>query len=91
MGFVPRTILKGRTSHKDADSNINPLLKMYYTNKPVLFTMCAANESFYMLCYLYHFTSGWARESSKNYLKLYHRLQIQIQDRPTVFLASRNP
>lgn len=36
----------------------NPIMRLYYTSKPVLFTMCAANEAFYSSLYLLHFTEG---------------------------------
>lgn len=36
----------------------NPIMRLYYTSKPILFSMCAANESFYACIYLLHFTEG---------------------------------
>lgn len=33
-------------------------MRLYYTSKPVLFTMCAVNESFYASLYLLYFTEG---------------------------------
>ena len=33
-------------------------MRLYYTSKPVLFTMCAGNELFYASLYLLHFTQG---------------------------------
>lgn len=36
----------------------NPIMNLYYTNKLVLFMMCAGNEAFYASLYLLHFTEG---------------------------------
>ena len=33
-------------------------MKLYYTDRRVLFAMCAGNELFYAMLYLCHFTSG---------------------------------
>ncbi|MPC60544.1 CDP-diacylglycerol--inositol 3-phosphatidyltransferase-like [Portunus trituberculatus] len=52
------TLLAGRKSHKGEDSNTNPILRIYYTSKVVLFFMCAGNELFYSSLYLLHFTEG---------------------------------
>ena len=49
---------QGRTSHKFMDGSSNPIMKIYYTSRPVLFGMCAGNEIFYASLYLLHFTSG---------------------------------
>lgn len=46
----------GKTTHKDVKGN--PLLHIYYTSKPVLFTMCVANEVFYMSLYMLNFIEG---------------------------------
>ena len=40
------------------DQSSNPIMRLYYTSKPVLFGMCAGNEIFYASLYLLHFTSG---------------------------------
>ncbi|XP_003739019.1 CDP-diacylglycerol--inositol 3-phosphatidyltransferase [Galendromus occidentalis] len=50
------SLMKGKTSHKDVQGNW--LLHIYYTSKPVLFTMCVANEVFYMSLYMLHFIEG---------------------------------
>lgn len=50
--------LQGRISHKFMDGSSNPIMKIYYTSRPVLFGMCAGNEIFYASLYLLHFTSG---------------------------------
>ncbi|KAG0724454.1 CDP-diacylglycerol--inositol 3-phosphatidyltransferase [Chionoecetes opilio] len=52
------TILAGHKSHKGQDSNTNPILRIYYTSKVVLFIMCTGNELFYSSLYLLHFTEG---------------------------------
>uniref|UniRef100_A0A1A8EUR8 CDP-diacylglycerol--inositol 3-phosphatidyltransferase n=1 Tax=Nothobranchius korthausae TaxID=1143690 RepID=A0A1A8EUR8_9TELE len=47
--------MKGSASHKTIDLSGNPILRLYYTSKPVLFVMCAGNELFFCLLYiLYH-------------------------------------
>lgn len=52
------SLLKGSQSHKFVDASGNPIMKLYYTSKPVLFCMCAGNELFYASLYLLHFTHG---------------------------------
>lgn len=54
--------IKGSASHKSIDLSGNPILRVYYTSKPVLFLMCAGNELFFCLLYvLYHIEepAGW--------------------------------
>lgn len=51
-------MLQGKTSHKFIDMSGNPIMRVYYTNKLVLFAMCAGNEAFYAALYLLHFTEG---------------------------------
>ncbi|XP_068193712.1 CDP-diacylglycerol--inositol 3-phosphatidyltransferase-like isoform X2 [Antennarius striatus] len=46
--------IKGSASHKTIDLSGNPVLRVYYTNKMVLFVMCAGNELFFCLLYLLH-------------------------------------
>jgi len=36
----------------------NPIMRIYYTSRTVLFCMCAGNELFYASLYLLHFTAG---------------------------------
>ncbi|XP_069599496.1 CDP-diacylglycerol--inositol 3-phosphatidyltransferase-like [Ranitomeya imitator] len=50
--------LKGSDSHKTIDLSGNPVLRLYYTSRPVLFFMCAGNELFYCMLYLLHFSEG---------------------------------
>jgi CDP-diacylglycerol--inositol 3-phosphatidyltransferase len=52
------SLMQGKSSHKFIDPSQNFILKLYYTNKPILFSFCAANESFYGGLYLLHFTEG---------------------------------
>ncbi|UYV71997.1 hypothetical protein LAZ67_9001515 [Cordylochernes scorpioides] len=52
------SLLQGKTSHKFVDPSGNPIMKLYYTSRPVLFTMCAGNELFFWSLYLLYFTSG---------------------------------
>lgn len=56
------SMMKGSTSHKTIDLSGNPVLRIYYTSRPVLFVMCMGNELFYSLLYvLYHIEEpqGW--------------------------------
>ncbi|XP_043942268.1 CDP-diacylglycerol--inositol 3-phosphatidyltransferase isoform X2 [Protopterus annectens] len=52
------SIMKGSGSHKTIDLSGNPVLRLYYTSRPVLFAMCAGNELFYCMLYLLNFTEG---------------------------------
>jgi len=52
------SILNGSDSHKKIDLSANFFLYHYYTNRKILFVMCAGNELFYSMLYLLHFTSG---------------------------------
>lgn len=62
-----RTLLQGKTSHKFIDMSGNPIMRLYYTNRTVLFFMCAGNEAFYAGLYLLHFTEGPICEYQKFY------------------------
>ncbi|XP_033121597.1 CDP-diacylglycerol--inositol 3-phosphatidyltransferase-like isoform X1 [Anneissia japonica] len=50
--------LSGRSSHKLIDLSGNPILRIYYTSKPVLFIMCCGNELYFCMLYLVYFTEG---------------------------------
>ncbi|XP_022204805.1 CDP-diacylglycerol--inositol 3-phosphatidyltransferase [Nilaparvata lugens] len=56
--YLHSSMLQGKTSHKFVDLSGNPIMRLYYTNKLVLFSMCAGNEAFYASLYLMHFTPG---------------------------------
>jgi CDP-diacylglycerol--inositol 3-phosphatidyltransferase len=56
--YISRSLLQGKTSHKFVDLSGNPIMRIYYTSRPVLFFMCAGNEAFYAALYLLHFTEG---------------------------------
>lgn len=56
--------LQGKTSHKFIDMSENPIMHVYYTNKTVLFCMCAGNEAFYAAFYVMHFYPGPTSEYS---------------------------
>ncbi|RSM09933.1 hypothetical protein CDV31_007450 [Fusarium ambrosium] len=45
------------SSHKNIDASQNWLLSLYYTNKNVLFALCALNELFFIALYLLCFSS----------------------------------
>jgi CDP-diacylglycerol--inositol 3-phosphatidyltransferase len=49
------SLLQGKSSHKNMSENEPYLLQLYYTNKKLLFVMCAGNELFYVALYLMHF------------------------------------
>lgn len=63
--LTSRSILQGKASHKFVDLSENRIMNTYYTNKIVLFSMCAGNEAFYASLYLLHFTSGPISEFQK--------------------------
>jgi len=52
------SMLKGKVSHKSTGETANPLLKLYYTSRTVLFIMCAGNEIFFAMLYLLAFGTG---------------------------------
>ncbi|XP_058868200.1 CDP-diacylglycerol--inositol 3-phosphatidyltransferase-like [Acipenser ruthenus] len=52
------SMMRGSSSHKSIDLSGNPLLRLYYTSRPVLFVMCAGNELFYCMLYLLNFYEG---------------------------------
>ncbi|XP_018572854.1 CDP-diacylglycerol--inositol 3-phosphatidyltransferase [Anoplophora glabripennis] len=56
--YLHTTVLQGKSSHKFIDMSENPIMSIYYTNKTVLFFMCAGNEAFYASLYLLYFTEG---------------------------------
>ena len=43
------TLEQGKGSHKSFGPDSNPILRIYYTDRRVLFFMCAGNELFYRL------------------------------------------
>lgn len=49
------SMMKGSNSHKSIDLSGNPILRLYYTSRPVLFVMCAGNELFFSMLYLLNF------------------------------------
>ncbi|XP_063076725.1 CDP-diacylglycerol--inositol 3-phosphatidyltransferase [Engraulis encrasicolus] len=56
------SMMTGATSHKAIDLSGNPILRIYYTSRPVLFVMCSGNELFFCLLYILHFIEepqGW--------------------------------
>ncbi|XP_011498439.1 PREDICTED: CDP-diacylglycerol--inositol 3-phosphatidyltransferase [Ceratosolen solmsi marchali] len=56
--YLHTTVLQGKTSHKFIDMSENAIMNVYYTNRTVLFCMCAGNEAFYAALYLLNFTEG---------------------------------
>ena len=50
--------MQGKTSHKFIDMSENAIMSVYYTNRIVLFIMCAGNEAYYAALYLLYFTEG---------------------------------
>ena len=49
------TLTKGGTSHKNIRAEANPLLRIYYKDRVVLFLFCACAELFYVFLYLMFF------------------------------------
>ncbi|CAF4410152.1 unnamed protein product, partial [Rotaria socialis] len=56
--FFLRATVKGSESHKKIDLSGNPILRLYYTSRKVLFTMCAGNELWFSMLYMLHFGEG---------------------------------
>ncbi len=50
------TLSTGLQSHKATRTDSHWLLRLYYTNRLVLFVVCLGNEMFFLLAYVYHFT-----------------------------------
>lgn len=48
----------GGMSHKSIGLEGNPIMRLYYTSRPVLFVMCSGNELFFAMLYLLRFTEG---------------------------------
>jgi CDP-diacylglycerol--inositol 3-phosphatidyltransferase len=53
------SLLQGKNSHKNMSTEEPYLLRLYYTNKQVLFVMCCGNELFYITLYLMHFYNSY--------------------------------
>ncbi|QPG73427.1 hypothetical protein FOA43_000737 [Brettanomyces nanus] len=51
-------ISSGSSSHKSVSKDTNFFLRLYYSNRVVLFMVCALNEIFYMALYFAHFELG---------------------------------
>ncbi|EEB12696.1 CDP-diacylglycerol--inositol 3-phosphatidyltransferase, putative [Pediculus humanus corporis] len=56
--YLHSSLLQGKTSHKFVDLSENAIMRLYYTNKTILFFMCATNELFFASLYLLNFTPG---------------------------------
>lgn len=56
--YLHSTTLQGKTSHKFIDMSENPIMHRYYSDRTVLFLMCAGNEAFFASLYLLYFTEG---------------------------------
>ncbi|XP_074854551.1 CDP-diacylglycerol--inositol 3-phosphatidyltransferase [Carettochelys insculpta] len=50
--------VRGSESHKRVELTGSPVLRAYYTSRPLLFLLCAGNELFYCMLYLLHFAEG---------------------------------
>ncbi|WLF80660.1 phosphatidylinositol synthase 1 (CDP-alcohol phosphatidyltransferase1) [Lodderomyces elongisporus] len=49
----------GSSSHKNVEASQSKLLNLYYTNRKVLFAVCALNELFYVAIYLKYYGFFW--------------------------------
>ncbi|XP_034237701.1 CDP-diacylglycerol--inositol 3-phosphatidyltransferase [Thrips palmi] len=56
--YLHSSTLQGKTSHKFIDMSENPIMHRYYSDRKVLFFMCAGNEGFFASLYLLYFTEG---------------------------------
>lgn len=54
--------MMAQRSHKDITPDGSRLLRLYYTNRSVLFIMCAANELFFASLYMVSFMEGYHGE-----------------------------
>ncbi|KAJ3310314.1 hypothetical protein HDU76_003404 [Blyttiomyces sp. JEL0837] len=50
------SLITGAESHKTLSMDSNPILRLYYTDKIVLFIVCAMDQLFYVCVYLL----GWS-------------------------------
>ena len=55
FAHVYSSLMRGKQSHKLISKDQNWLLRLYYTNKTVLFTLCLGHEAYLLLLYLLHF------------------------------------
>ncbi|RAL13874.1 CDP-alcohol phosphatidyltransferase family protein [Aspergillus homomorphus CBS 101889] len=55
-----------RQSHKDIDQSRPWVMRAYYSNRKVLFTVCAMNEAFFIALYLLSFSSPLLMPPLKN-------------------------
>ena len=46
------TLVAGSKSHKQVSKDTNILLRLYYTSRPMLFTVCACQELVYMMLFV---------------------------------------
>ncbi|OII70983.1 CDP-diacylglycerol-inositol 3-phosphatidyltransferase isoform 1 [Cryptosporidium ubiquitum] len=49
--YMASSILTGKNSHKNVEKNMWPILKLYYSSKPLLFTLHACNEILWLTLY----------------------------------------
>lgn len=49
--YMIASISTGKDSHKTTDKNMWPILKYYYSSKPLLFTLHACNEALWLILY----------------------------------------
>ena len=61
------TYTAGKASHKTIDLTQNVFLRLYYTNRKVLFFVCAGNEWLWSMLYVAYFTQTgfWNQEGSE--------------------------
>jgi CDP-diacylglycerol--inositol 3-phosphatidyltransferase len=48
----------GKESHKEMGDDVPYLMKLYYTNRTVLFLVCGGNELFYIFLYCFQWSTG---------------------------------
>jgi CDP-diacylglycerol--inositol 3-phosphatidyltransferase len=53
------SLKSGKESHKSVDEDTPYLMKLYYTDRIVLFLVCAGNEAFFMVLYSLGWWSHW--------------------------------
>lgn len=91
--YLHTVTLQGKTSHKFIDMSENPIMHVYYTNKTVLFSMCAGNEAFYAALYIMNFYTGPRGKVSYQLSRFYDTiisLTTQVSNVSPIFFSPGN-
>jgi len=58
FAHIYSSLIRGEVSHKKVNAKQSWLIRMYYTNRLVLGSLCFGNEGFFIMLYMLHFWSG---------------------------------